>query len=194
MTELCFATNNQHKLDEVGRLLGGRFHLLNLHDIGCEVELAEDFYTLEENSKQKAEYVFKNYGVPCFADDSGLEVEALNGEPGVFSARYAGLQRNSNDNMNLLLQKLAGVQNRKAQFRAVITLFELNRSMNQFEGIVCGKIIDDKRGTMGFGYDPIFVPDGFSKTLAELTIEEKNKISHRAMAVQKLVDYLKAKA
>jgi XTP/dITP diphosphohydrolase len=194
MEKICFATNNQHKIDEMAALLGGHFHLLSLHEIGCEVELAEDFFTLEQNSKQKGEYIFKNYGVPCFADDSGLEVAALNGEPGVFSARYAGPQRNSDDNMNLLLQKLMGVQNREAQFRAVITLFELNGSMNQFEGVVRGKIIDDKRGNMGFGYDPIFVPDGFSKTLAEMAMEEKNKISHRALAVQRLVDYLKSKA
>jgi XTP/dITP diphosphohydrolase len=194
MEKICFATNNKHKIEEVAALLGSHFHLLSLHGIGCNEELAEDFFTLEENSKQKAEYVFKNYKVPCFADDSGLEVEALNGEPGADSAHYAGPQRNHDDNMNLLLRKLTGVENRKAQFRTVITLFESNGSMNQFEGIVRGKIIDSKRGNMGFGYDPIFVPDGFSKTLAELTMEEKNKISHRAMAVQKLVDYLKSKA
>jgi XTP/dITP diphosphohydrolase len=194
MNQICFATNNKHKIEEVAALLGGHFHLLSLHEIGCDTELAEDFFTLEENSKQKAEYVFKNYNVPCFADDSGLEVEALHGEPGADSAHYAGQQRNHDDNMNLLLRKLTGIENRKAQFRTVITLFESNGAMKQFEGIVKGKIIDDKRGDMGFGYDPIFVPEGFSKTLAELMMEEKNAISHRAKAVEKLVDYLKSKA
>ena len=190
---LCFATNNQYKIDEVAALLGGHFRLLSLRDIGCTEDLAEDFFTLEENSRQKAEYVFQKYQVVCFADDSGLEVEALHGEPGVNSAHYAGAQRSHNDNMNLLLQKLQGQENRKAQFRAVITLFESDGSSKQFEGIVTGKIIDTKRGTMGFGYDPIFVPDGFSKTLAEMMMAEKNKISHRAIAVQKLVEYLKEK-
>lgn len=194
MKRLCFATNNKHKIEEVAALLGGHFSLLSLNDIGCIEELAEDFFTLEENSRQKAEYVFKNYKVPCFADDSGLEVEALNGEPGVDSAHYAGPQRSHDDNMNLLLQKLEDIDNRKAKFRTVITLFENNGLMKQFEGAVKGKIIDDKRGTMGFGYDPIFVPEGFSKTLAEMTMEEKNKISHRARAVQKLVEYLKGKS
>ena len=190
MEEFCFATNNKHKIEEVAALLGGHFHLRSLVDVGCEEELAEDFFMLEENSKQKAEYIYKNYGVPCFADDSGLEVDALNGEPGVFSARYAGPHRNSDDNMNLLLQKLSGNQNRSAQFRAVITLIESNGSVKQFEGILRGKITDTQRGNMGFGYDPIFVPDGFNKTLAEMAMDEKNKISHRAMAIQKLVDYL----
>jgi XTP/dITP diphosphohydrolase len=191
MKEVSFATNNKHKIDEVAASLGGHFQLLSLNDIGCHEELAEDFFTLEANSYQKAEYVFKKYGVPCFADDTGLEVDALMGEPGVFSARYAGPQRNSDDNMNLLLQKLAYHQNRNARFRTVITLFERDGTVKQFEGIVTGEIIDDKRGGLGFGYDPIFVPHGFSKTLAEMTLEEKNKISHRAKAIKKLVDYLK---
>ena len=188
--KLCFATNNQHKIEEVAALLGSHFQLLSLSDIGCHAELAEDFLTLEANSKQKAEFVFKNFNVPCFADDSGLEVEALNGEPGVFSARYAGPQRNSEDNMNFLLQKLKTFANKKAQFRAVITLFERDGLIKQFEGILSGKIVDQKRGSLGFGYDPIFVPDGFSKTLAEMTLEEKNKISHRARAMASLVEHL----
>lgn len=194
MDRLCFATNNQHKIDEVAALLGGHFSLLSLRDVGFNGELAEDFFTLEANSHQKAEIVFKNFNVSCFADDTGLEVEALNGEPGVFSARYAGPQRNSDDNMSLLLQKLASHSNRNARFRTVITLFESDGTVKQFEGIVTGKILTEKRGTEGFGYDPIFQPDKFSKTLAEMTMEEKNKISHRARAVSKLVAYLQAKA
>lgn len=191
MMDLCFATNNQHKIEEVAAMLGGHFHLLSLADIGCSEELPEDFFTLEENSRQKAEYVYTKFHVPCFADDSGLEVEALNGLPGADSAHFAGPQRNHDDNMNLLLEKLTSIANRKAQFRAVITLFESNGSMKQFEGIIPGKILDHKRGTMGFGYDPVFIPNGFSKTMAELTMTEKNRISHRAKATQKLVDYLK---
>lgn len=191
MKQICFATNNIHKIEEVAALLGSHFHLLSLADIGCHEPLAEDFFTLEENSQQKAEYVFKNHHVACFADDSGLEIEALHGAPGVDSAHYAGPQRSHDDNMNMVLEKLQHAENRKAQFRTVITLFESDGSMKQFEGIVDGEIIREKRGTMGFGYDPIFVPDGFSKTLAEMTMEEKNKISHRAKAVSKLVDYLK---
>jgi XTP/dITP diphosphohydrolase len=193
MTQLCFATNNKHKIEEVAALLGGHFTLMSLADIGCTEELAEDFFTIAENSQQKAEYVFKKYNVACFADDSGLEVSALNGEPGVDSAHYAGPQRNHNDNMNFLLEKLKGVENRKAQFKTIITLIERTGSMQQFEGIVTGKIINEKRGTIGFGYDPIFIPDGFPKTLAEMTMEEKNKISHRARAMNKLVDYLRTK-
>ena len=194
MQKLCFATNNQHKVNEVAALLGGHFSLLGLSDIGFDGELAEDFLTLEDNSRQKAEFVFKNFGVACFADDTGLEVEALNNEPGVFSARYAGPQRNSDDNMNLLLQKLANQSNRKAQFRTVITLFESETSVKQFEGIVKGKIITERRGSEGFGYDPIFLPEGSNKTLAEMAMEEKNAISHRARAMNKLVEYLKTRA
>jgi XTP/dITP diphosphohydrolase len=188
---LCFATNNQHKLLEVAHLLPDNFKLVGLNEIGFQGELAEDFLTLEENSRQKAEYVFKNFHIPSFADDTGLEVDALNGEPGVFSARFAGPQRNSADNMNLLLKKLTGISNRQAQFRTVITLIQNSTAIHQFEGIVRGEIIFQQRGIEGFGYDPIFVPSGFSKTLAEMTLEDKNKISHRAVAVNKLVAYLR---
>ena len=194
MQKFCFATNNQHKIEEVAALLGGHFTLVSLSDIGFDGELAEDFFTLEDNSRQKAEFVFQNFGVACFADDTGLEVEALGGEPGVFSARYAGPQRNSHDNMTLLLQKLADQPNRNARFRTVITLFESQASLKQFEGIVEGKIIKEQRGTGGFGYDPVFLPDGFTKTLAEMAMEEKNLISHRARAMNKLVAYLKARS
>ncbi len=186
---LCFATNNEHKLEEIQALVGDKFQILSLKDIGCHEELAEDQDTLEGNSLQKAEYVFKNYQVPCFADDSGLEVEVLGGAPGVYSARYAGPQRSHDENMNLLIRNLEGKSNRNAQFRAVITLINSEGS-HQFEGILKGTIQSVRRGHGGFGYDPIFRPEGFSKTLAEMGMEEKNTISHRARAVQKLVDFL----
>jgi len=190
MRTLCFATNNDHKRAEIQALLGNDFTVAGLKEIGCEEELAEDQTTLEGNSLQKAAYVFDHYNVSCFADDTGLEVEALNGEPGVFSARYAGNQRNSDDNMNLLLANLSKSGNKKAQFRTVITLIT-PQEKKQFEGVLKGTIINDKRGSGGFGYDPIFVPEGETKTLAEMTMEEKNLLSHRARAVQKLVLYLK---
>jgi XTP/dITP diphosphohydrolase len=188
---LCFATNNQHKINEVRAHLGPDFHLVGLDEIGCTEELAEDQVTLEGNSFQKAEYVYKNFGVSCFADDTGLEVEALQGAPGVYSARYAGPQRNAADNMKLLLSNLAASENRKARFRTVITLMTPEFS-RQFEGVVNGRIIDEYRGSGGFGYDPIFLPDGYSRTLAEMSMEEKNSISHRARAVNKLVEFLKS--
>lgn len=188
--KLCFATNNVHKVREIQALLGGSFTLLSLADIGCTEELAEDQDTLEGNSLQKARYVFEKYQVPCFADDTGLEVEALNGEPGVYSARYAGEQRNSQDNIALLLQNLQGKENLKARFRSVITLISA-AGTNQFEGILNGVITFEPRGTQGFGYDPVFIPEHYTQTLAELELSEKNKISHRARAVQKLVLFLR---
>lgn len=189
---ICFATNNEHKLKEIRALLGNEFRLVGLADVGCNEELAEDQSTLEGNSLQKAEYVFRKSGTSCFADDTGLEVEVLNNEPGVFSARYAGEQRSAEDNMNLLLKNLSGKDNRNARFRTVITLIT-PEGIRQFEGEIHGKIIDEKRGTEGFGYDPIFLPDGFSKTLAEMTLEEKSAISHRARAFKKLIAYLKGR-
>ncbi|HNV30374.1 MAG TPA: RdgB/HAM1 family non-canonical purine NTP pyrophosphatase [Cyclobacteriaceae bacterium] len=189
---ICFATNNEHKLKEIRALLGNEFRLVGLAEVGCNEELAEDQTTLEGNSLQKAEYVFRKSGTSCFADDTGLEVEVLNNEPGVFSARYAGEQRSAEDNMNLLLKNLSGKDNRNARFRTVITLIT-PEGIRQFEGEVHGKIIDEKRGTEGFGYDPIFLPDGFSKTLAEMTLEEKSAISHRARAFKKLIAYLKGR-
>lgn len=188
--KLCFATNNVHKVKEIQALLGGSFTLLSLADIGCTEELAEDQDTLEGNSLQKARYVFEKYKVPCFADDTGLEVEALNGEPGVYSARYAGEQRNSQDNIALLLQNLQGKENLKARFRSVITLISA-AGTNQFEGILNGVITFEPHGTQGFGYDPVFIPEHYTQTLAELELSEKNKISHRARAVQKLVLFLR---
>ena len=188
---ICFATNNLHKIEELNALLGNDIHLLSLTDIGCTEALAETSATIEGNSDQKASYVFQKYGVSCFADDTGLEVEALNGAPGVYSARFAGPDGNAENNMALLLQKLASEHNRKARFKTVITYYNHKGEPLQFEGIVNGKIINEKRGTSGFGYDPLFVADGYDITFAEMDLTEKNKISHRALAVKKLVDYLK---
>ena len=184
--KLVFATNNAHKLDEISSILGEKVELLSLKDIHCHVDIPETADTLEGNAMLKAEYIYKNYGLDCFADDTGLEVEALNGAPGVYSARYAGGEgHNAEANMQKLLQNMQGVQNRKAQFRTAICLI-LDGKKHLFEGIVKGEIIKEKRGSSGFGYDPIFVPEGYTKTFAELGNETKNKISHRALAVEKL--------
>lgn len=188
--ELCFATNNEHKLKEVRQLLGDQHRVLSLADIGCLEELQEDQETLEGNSLQKAKYIFDNYHISCFADDTGLEVEALEGAPGVYSARYAGAQRNNNDNIDLLLKNLAQSSNRKARFRTIITLV-MKGEFHQFEGIVNGEILSSKRGDHGFGYDPIFLPEGNQKSMAELTASEKNAISHRGRAIEKLIAFLK---
>ena len=186
---ICFATNNVHKVEEVKMLLPEHFNLVTLDQIGCSEELAEDQTTLEGNSLQKAEYVFKNYGVPCFADDTGLEVFALDGQPGVYSARYAGPASDSQANMKLLLENMAGVKERHAQFRTVITLVTAKKT-KQFEGLVKGVILDEQVGEGGFGYDPLFVPKGYSETFSQMSAAEKNAISHRGKAVEKLVDYL----
>ena len=188
--KLCFATNNTNKLSEIRNLLGERFKIVGLKDIGCEEELAEDHATLEQNSLQKADYVHKLYGVSCFADDTGLEVDSLNGEPGVYSARYAGEDRNNEANIGLLLEKMENKSNRSAQFRTVITLIDDFNTL-QFEGIVRGRITESKKGEKGFGYDPIFVPEGYKESFAEMSMDEKNKISHRALAMNKLIAYLK---
>ena len=188
--ELCFATNNEHKLKEVRQLLGDQHRVLSLADIGCLEELQEDQETLEGNSLQKAKYIFDNYHISCFADDTGLEVEALEGAPGVYSARYAGAQRNNNDNIDLLLKNLAQSSNRKARFRTIITLV-MKGEFHQFEGIVNGEILSSKRGDHGFGYDQIFLPEGNQKSMAELTASEKNAISHRGRAIEKLIAFLK---
>lgn len=190
--ELCFATNNEHKLREVRQLLGDQHRVLSLSDIGCVEELREDQDTLEGNSLQKAQYIFDRYQVSCFADDTGLEVEALQGAPGVYSARYAGDQRNDNDNIRLLLKNLDKSVNRRARFRTIITLV-MQGEVHQFEGIANGEILTSKRGEHGFGYDPIFLPEGHQKSMAELTSAEKNAISHRGRATQKLVAFLKNK-
>ena len=190
--ELCFATNNLHKIQEVQAILAGRHTIRGLADIGCTEELLEEQDTIPGNSFQKADYVFRTYNVPCFADDSGLEVEALNGAPGVHSAYFAGPQRSHQDNMNLVLSKLNNAKNRRAQFRTVITLVTPSMTQ-QFEGTLNGTILTEKRGAGGFGYDPIFLPDGYNKTLAEMSAEEKNQISHRARAIAQLVEFLKDK-
>lgn len=188
--KLVFATNNQHKLHEIKHLLDDSIELLSLNDIGCYDDIPEDQDTLEGNAAQKSFFVYHKYGVNCFADDTGLEIEALNGEPGVYSARYAGESKNPENNMNLVLDKLFVINNRKARFRTVISLVIEGREI-QFEGIVEGHILREKRGTTGFGYDPIFQPEESNLSFAEMSLEEKNKISHRGRAVQKLVDYLK---
>ena len=190
MLELCFATNNENKLREIRRMLGSLFKILSLEDIHCDAgDLPENGVTLEENSLEKASFVYNNYGVSCFADDTGLEVGSLDGEPGVFSARYAGPQKNSSDNILLLLDRLKNSANRNARFRTVITLF-LSGTPVQFEGIVNGIISKEKKGTQGFGYDPVFIPEGYDRSFAEMSLREKNKISHRGIAFRKLVEYL----
>ena len=236
MNKIVFATNNKHKLEEIRSILGDDFEVLSLSDIGCHEDIPETSDTLEGNAMQKAQYVFDKYGYDCFADDTGLEVDALGGEPGIYSARYAALDgdnsisHDSEANMAKLLRKLEGVENRKARFRTVIALITHPQSLpkggksdmisvnkgNQtslpsggieggynpspregqrvgFEGIVNGSIISERRGGEGFGYDPIFQPEGYDQTFAELGSEIKNHISHRARAVEKLAHYLKEK-
>lgn len=187
--KLVFATNNQHKLEEVAAILGDRIELLSLKDIHCDVDIPETADTLEGNALLKAEYIYNNYGLDSFADDTGLEIEALNNEPGVYSARYAGEEKSSQANMRKVLDKLQGVNNRNAQFRTAISLI-LDGKPYLFEGIIKGKIIEEERGEAGFGYDPIFMPDGHQKTFAELGNDVKNEISHRALAVKKLTEFL----
>ena len=190
MKKIVFATNNKHKLDEIREILGARFDVVSLKDISCDVDIPETGDTLEENALMKAEYVKQHFGMDCFADDTGLEVEALNGAPGVHSARYAeGTDHDSNANMEKLLRELGNNNNRKARFRTVIALL-LNGETHQFEGIVNGRIAFEKHGTEGFGYDPIFVPDGYQHSFAELGMDVKNHISHRARAVAQLADFL----
>ena len=191
--KLVFATNNAHKLDEIRAILGDKIEVLSLKDINCDADIPETADTLEGNAALKAEYIYKNYGLDCFADDTGLEVEVLGGAPGVYSARYAcGDGHDSEANMRKLLKELDGEQNRKAQFRTAICLIEKGEE-HLFEGIVKGSIIEQKRGASGFGYDPVFMPEGYEETFAEMGNAEKNKISHRARAVEKLCEYLNGK-
>jgi len=187
--KLIFATNNLNKLKELQQLLGEKVELLSLKDINCNDEIPEDYETLEENATQKAEYIYKKYNVNCFADDTGLEIKSLNNEPGVYSARYAGVDKDAKANMKKVLTKLDGIEDRSARFRTVISLF-LNDKEYQFEGIVDGNILKSERGTDGFGYDPIFEPEGYNVSFAEMEMSKKNKISHRGLAVQKLVQFL----
>jgi XTP/dITP diphosphohydrolase len=189
--QLVFATNNKHKLEEVGDILKERVDILSLNDIDCHDDIPETADTLEGNALIKAHYIYDKYHKNCFADDTGLEVEALGGAPGVYSARYAGGEgHDSEANMTKLLINLEGEANRKARFRTVVALI-IDGEEHLFEGIVEGRIIDERRGGQGFGYDPIFVPDGFDKTFADLGEEVKNSISHRSRAVNKLCEFLK---
>lgn len=190
--KICFATNNQNKLTEIQQILGDRFEILSLKDIGCFDEIDEPHETLEENSAEKAEYIYSRYQIPVFADDTGLEVAALNGEPGVYSARYGGPERSAKQNMSKVLDKLAGATDRSAQFRTIMTYIDETGSF-QFEGIVRGQIISERKGAGGFGYDPIFIPDGYSQTFGEMPSTEKNKISHRVRSLAKLVEFLKSR-
>ena len=187
--DIVFATNNKHKLEEIQQLIGNKINLLSLSDINCNDEIPEDFFTLEENASQKSHYIFDKFNLDCFADDTGLEIEALNGKPGVLSARYAGDSKDTEANMRKVLDELKGEKNRKARFRTVISLI-INKNEYLFEGIVNGEILESKTGKDGFGYDPIFKPIGYSESFAEMSLEQKNLISHRAIATRKLVDFL----
>ena len=196
--KIVFATNNQHKLQEIREILGDQFEILSLADIGCHEDIPETGNTLEANAHQKAEYVFDHYHIDCFADDTGLEVDALGGAPGVHSARYAeGTDHNSEANMAKLLRELGDNDNRKARFRTVISLIQMEGGNPvcsreyQFEGVVEGRIDREKHGSEGFGYDPVFIPEGYDKSFAELGEEIKNQISHRARAVKQLAEWLK---
>jgi XTP/dITP diphosphohydrolase len=190
MRQLVFATNNRHKLDEVAAKAGHRIKLLNLEDIGCRDDIPETGDTFRENASIKSHYINQKYKLDCFGDDSGLEIDALKGEPGVYSARYAGTHGDHEANMDKVLAKLAGETNRKARFRTVISLV-WNGEEHFFEGTVEGTIRHERSGSKGFGYDPIFQPDGYNITFAEMTMGEKNRISHRARAVEQLIEFLK---
>jgi XTP/dITP diphosphohydrolase len=187
--KIIFATNNQHKLMEISHLLGDSFTLLNLKDVNIKDEIPEDYPTLEENALFKAKYIHKVTGMNVFADDTGLEIEALNGGPGVHSARFAGAHKDFSANTKKVLKLMKGKKNRSAKFRTIIALI-LDDSEYLFEGAITGKIINQKRGTKGFGYDPIFIPDGKKSTFAEMTMNDKNMISHRALAFEKLKMFL----
>ena len=187
--KFVFATNNAHKLEEVTAILGDKIELLSMKDIHCHADIPETADTLEGNALLKARYIFENYNMDCFADDTGLEVEALNGAPGVYSARYAGDAHNSEANMRKLLQDMEGIENRKAQFRTVFALI-INGKEHLFEGIVKGEITKHRCGSSGFGYDPVFIPEGYTQTYAEMGNTLKNTISHRALATNKLCNFL----
>jgi XTP/dITP diphosphohydrolase len=191
--ELIFATNNLHKLTEIQAIIGSDFSIKSLQQIGCTVDIPETAPTLEGNALIKAQFIFTTFGKNCFADDTGLEIESLNGRPGVFSARYANDGHDFEANIDKVLEEMSGIPNRKARFRTVIALI-LEGSIHYFEGVVNGEIITERKGIKGFGYDPVFMPDGYKLTFAEMPLAEKNKISHRARAVGKLVDFLKTKA
>lgn len=190
--EICLASNNAHKIVELQQMLGDTFLIKTMKDIGCEDDIEEYGTTFEQNSRIKADYIHNLYGVNVIADDSGLEVEALDNRPGVYSARYAGEPTNHQANIEKLLLELYGIENREAKFRTVITLI-LDNKHYAFEGEVSGKITKELRGNEGFGYDPVFVPDGFEKTFAEMPSDLKNQMSHRANAIKRLLEHLKTK-
>ena len=189
MNQIVFATNNLKKTEEVKAILSPDYQVLNLNDIGCLVDIPETGNSFAENATLKSTYVMSHYQLDCFADDSGLEVEALNNEPGIFSARYSG-SRGDEVNLNYLLSKMEGIKNRKARFKTVISLIQ-NGKNYLFEGVINGTLRSQPIGTMGFGYDPIFQPDGYTDTFAQMTLEQKNEISHRAIAMRKLIEFLK---
>ncbi|MBO7606371.1 MAG: non-canonical purine NTP diphosphatase [Paludibacteraceae bacterium] len=189
MEQLVFATNNPHKVDEVRNKLSGLFEIRTLSEIGCVEDIPETSDTLQGNAAQKSHYLHDRFHCDCFADDTGLEVEALNGAPGVYSARYAGPGKDSEANIDKLLSELEGKENRRARFRTVISLI-LNGQEHFFEGIVTGTILTERHGSNGFGYDPVFQPDGYDRSFAELSMDEKNKISHRGRATEKLIEFL----
>lgn len=191
MEKLVFATNNRHKLEEVSAMTGGTVKIVSLAEIGCHDDIPETADTFQGNALQKAAYVYEHFGLPCFADDSGLEVDCLGGIPGVLSARYAGEHGNSEANIAKLLDAMKGSENRKADFKTAVALILPDGKTEFFEGRVDGAITTEKRGKGGFGYDPIFIPDGYDKTFAELGEDIKNKISHRAKAIAALCEYLK---
>ena len=190
--KILFATSNKNKALEIQKLIPEGFEILTLNDIDLQEEIPETSNTIEGNAIQKTNFIIENFGIDCFADDTGLEIEALNGEPGVYSARYAGEEKDSNKNMELVLKKMEGFSNRKARFKTVISLSLDNKSY-LFEGIVEGNIRKDKIGNLGFGYDPIFEPENIGRTFAEMTIEEKNTISHRGRAFEKMIHFLNSK-
>lgn len=190
--KIVFASNNKNKIKEIQQLVPSEIQIVSLEDIGCNIDIPETADTIEGNAILKADYITKHYNYPCFADDSGLEVDALNGAPGVYSARYAGEPKDDDKNIEKLLAALKNKINRKANFKTVICV-NVNGEQHLFTGIINGEIISEKRGTNGFGYDPIFVAEGYHKTFAELTMEEKSDISHRGKAVKQLVEFLKSK-
>ena len=189
MNTLIFATNNQHKVDEMRSILGNEFNIISLKEAGIDIDIPEPYDTLEANASEKSGVIHRLTNKNCFSEDTGLEVAALNGEPGVKSARYAGPDNNFNKNVEKLLLNMQGIENREARFRTIISLI-LDEKEYLFEGICNGRIIDAKRGNLGFGYDPVFIPDGSEKTFAEMEMEEKNKFSHRKKAMKKLIDFL----
>lgn len=189
MLELVFATNNAHKLEEVQAIIGSKFNLRSLAEIDCYDDIPETGVTFQENAQQKTDYLVERFKVNCFGDDSGLEIDALGGEPGVYSARYSG-SRDMEQNIDLVLERLVGAESKTARFKTVISLF-LEGKQYFFEGTIEGRIIDERRGDGGFGYDPIFIPDGYSRTFAEMSAAEKNLISHRSIAVSKMAAFLK---